>query len=202
MAAVPSHIVPIPWFLSAELLVEQLVRLRNTASDYSSHKSGFTIVSIVGISLAYNRIFQQSLLLIARPCSVEDGGTIMRFLTVIAIALTVFASAMAPAFSQGIEAKASTIKDTLVILCLAGGSETTMTAKGDAELRSKIKDILTGNMGATVSGGAQFNKKIWEGIVGGISKDMTDIQSQQASEARKCMVEHGFSLLSKVLASQ
>jgi hypothetical protein len=127
----------------------------------------------------------------------------MRFCALIAVILTSLASAGTPAASQqGIEAKAQTIKDTLIVLCLAGGSTTTVSAKGDAELRSKIKDILTGNMGATVSAGTQFSKQTWEGIVGGISKEMTDIQGQQANEARKCMVEHGFSLLSKVLAGQ
>jgi hypothetical protein len=113
------------------------------------------------------------------------------------------ASAATPAASQqSIEAKAQTIKDTLVVLCLAGGSQTTVSAKGDAELRAKIKDVLSGNIGATVSGDTQFTKQTWEGIIGGISKEMTDVQSQQANEARKCMVEHGFTLLSKVLAGQ
>jgi hypothetical protein len=121
----------------------------------------------------------------------------------IAIILAFVASAVTPADSQqSLEAKAQTIKDTLVVLCLAGGSETTVSAKGDAELRSKIKDILSGNLGATVSGDVQFTKHTWEGIVGGISKEISDIQSQQANEARKCMVEHGFTLLSKVLAGQ
>ena len=120
-----------------------------------------------------------------------------------AIILAAVASAATPAVAQqSIEAKAQTIKDTLVVLCLAGGSQTTVSAKGDAELQSKIKDILSGNLGATASVGTQFTKQTWEGIVGGISKEMTDVQSQQANEARKCMVEHGFNLLSKVLAGQ
>ena len=110
---------------------------------------------------------------------------------------------VAPAVSQQtVEAKVQTIKDTLVVLCLAGGSETAVSGKGDLELRAKIKDILTGNIGATAGGETQFSKKTWEGIIGGISKEMTSIQSQQAIEARKCMVDHGFSLISKVLASQ
>jgi hypothetical protein len=121
----------------------------------------------------------------------------------IAIILISVALGAAPAVSQqSIEAKVQTIKDTLVVLCLAGGSQTTVSAKGDAELRSKIKDILSGNLGASVSGNTQFTKQTWEGIIGGISKEMTDVQSQQANEARKCMVEHGFTLLSKVLAGQ
>jgi hypothetical protein len=109
----------------------------------------------------------------------------------------------APALSQQtIENKAQTIKDMLVVLCLAGGSETVITAQGDLELRSKIKDILTGNLGAAAKGETKFSKTTWEGIIGGISKEMTAVQGQQATEARKCMVDNGFALLSKVIANQ
>jgi hypothetical protein len=113
---------------------------------------------------------------------------------------TLILGAVPAASQQSIEAKAQTIKDMLVVLCLAGGSETLVSAKGDLELRSKIKDILTGNIGGAATGETQFSKKTWEGIVGGISKEMTAIQSQQANEARKCMVDNGFNLVSKVLA--
>src|SRR5438477_10533527 len=119
----------------------------------------------------------------------------MRFRGPLAVFLALGA---APAASQqSIEAKVQTIKESLVVLCLAGGSETIISTKGDLELRSKIKDILTGNVGAAAAGRAEFNKfnkKTWEGIIGGISKEMTAVQSQQATEARKCMVDNGFSL--------
>jgi hypothetical protein len=106
------------------------------------------------------------------------------------------------AISQpSIDAKVQTIKDALVTLCLAGGSETAISAQGDLELRSKIRDLLTGHVGASAKGETQFSKKTWEGIVGGISKDMTAVQSQQATEARKCMVDNGFTLINKVLGN-
>jgi hypothetical protein len=104
------------------------------------------------------------------------------------------------ASQQAIEEKARIIKETLVVLCLAGGSETLLTAKGDLELRSKIKDILTGNVGAAATAGGQFSKQTWEGIIGGISKEMTAVQSEQANEARKCMMENGFVLMNKLLS--
>jgi hypothetical protein len=107
--------------------------------------------------------------------------------------------AAAPATSQQHtpEAKAQTIKDMLVALCLARGSGIIISAKGDLELRSKIKDILTENLDA----GTKFSKQTWEGIIGGISKDMTAVQSEQSTEARKCMEEYGFNLVSKALAN-
>jgi hypothetical protein len=85
---------------------------------------------------------------------------------------------------------------------LGRGSETAVSAKGDSELRSKIKDILTGNIGASAAGETQFSKKTWEGTIGGISKEMTAVQSQQATEARKCMIDNAFSLISKALGGQ
>jgi hypothetical protein len=98
--------------------------------------------------------------------------------------------------------KAQEIKDTLVTLCLAGGSESSFTAEGDLEFRAKIKDLLTGNVGSSAGGKSTFSKKVWEGIIGGISKDMTNAQSQQASEARKCMVENGFPLMTQILSQK
>jgi hypothetical protein len=103
---------------------------------------------------------------------------------------------------QSIEAKTQTIKDALLTLCLAGGSESVITAKGDMELRSKIKDVLSGNIGASAGAKGEFSKHVWEGIIGGISKEMTALQSQQASEARKCMVDNGFNLINRVLSGQ
>jgi hypothetical protein len=131
----------------------------------------------------------------------------MRFRDRLAVLFATLMLAAAPAASQQAneakaEAKAQTIKDMLVVLCLAGGSETIISTKGDVELRAKIKDILAGNIGAAAAGEAQFSKKAWEGIIGGISKEMTAAQGQQATEARKCMVDNGFGLVSKVLAGQ
>jgi hypothetical protein len=116
--------------------------------------------------------------------------------------IVVALSASPAAAQQAVEAKVQTIKDNLITLCLAGGSETSVSAKGDVELRAKIKDILTGNIGGSAAAGTQFSKKTWEGIIGGISKEMTAVQSQQANEARKCMVDNGFALITKVLEKQ
>jgi hypothetical protein len=127
----------------------------------------------------------------------------MRFRTgLLAFFVTLMLGQAAAKAQQTIEAKTQTIKDALVVLCLAGGSETVITAQGDLELRSKIKDILSGNIGASAGARSAFSKQVWEGIIGGISKEMTAVQSQQASEARKCMVDNGFILINRVLSAQ
>lgn len=131
-------------------------------------------------------------------------GTPMRFINRIgfwSLMLLIININVASFAQQTTEEKAQTIKEMLVVLCLAGGSETVMSAKGDLELRSKIKDVLSGNLGGAAAGQATFSKKTWEGIIGGISKEMTVVQSQQANDARKCMVDNGFSLVSQFLAS-
>jgi hypothetical protein len=120
----------------------------------------------------------------------------------LALLATLTLTAASAASQETIDTKVKSIKDALVTLCLAGGSETAISAEGDADLRAKIKDILTGNIGAAVQGETKFSKHVWEGIIGGISKDMTAAQSQQASEARKCMVDNGFTLVSKVISGQ
>jgi hypothetical protein len=116
--------------------------------------------------------------------------------------MTLFLSARPTASQQTIDSKVQTIKDALVTLCLAGGSETNISVQGDVELAAKIKDILSGKIGGSAAGGGKFNKTTWEGIIGGISKDMTANQTAQANEARKCMVDNGFSLIKQVLTGQ
>ena len=98
------------------------------------------------------------------------------------------------------ETRAATITQMLVTLCLAGGSESILTTEGNVELRSKIKDLLTGNIGADAAAGGKFTEHVWNGIIGGISKDMTEPQSEQATEARKCMEDHGFAMMDKILS--
>ena len=49
-----------------------------------------------------------------------------------------------PALSEDAETKAASITQMLVTLCLAGGSESVLTAEGNVELRSKIKARLSG----------------------------------------------------------
>ena len=104
-----------------------------------------------------------------------------------------------PAQQPTVTEKIKTITESLNVLCLSGGSESSLTAKGNLDLKAKIRDILTGNIGAAAKGATEFNKHTWEGITGGISKDMTEIQSRQASEARKCMTDLGFPLVQEAL---
>ncbi|NEJ10336.1 hypothetical protein GR238_33770 [Rhizobium leguminosarum] len=124
---------------------------------------------------------------------------LVRMLLLLAIITTNTESAFA---ADSLENKIQSITEMLVTICLAGGTETAFTAKGDAELRSKLKDVLTGNIGAAVKGETTFTKHAWQGIIGGISKEMTSVQSEQANEARKCMVDHGFDLVNKYVPSQ
>lgn len=118
------------------------------------------------------------------------------------LSISIFLFVTGALADDGFEKKTQSITDTLVILCMAGGSESTLTSQGSLQLRSKIRDVLTGNIGADAQAGVGFSKHVWEGIIGGISKDMTAVQSQQANEARKCMVENGFILINRILASQ
>jgi hypothetical protein len=122
----------------------------------------------------------------------------MRFAAPLAPFLTL-ALCATPAASQSVDAKAKAITDVLMRLCLAGGSQTEITAEGNLELRAKITDVLTGNLGVTAGARPKFNKTVWEGIIGGISKDMTSIQAEQADAARKCMIDHGFPLIERAL---
>ena len=124
-----------------------------------------------------------------------------RFAAPLAVGLMI--AATPPAFpqqeKQTVTEKIRVIKDSLVTLCVIGGSETSFSAQGNLDLDTKIKDILTGNIGAAVKGATKFDKHTWEAIVGGISKDMTEIQGKQASEARKCMTDLGFPLIQEAL---
>jgi hypothetical protein len=121
-----------------------------------------------------------------------------------ALGVIMLAGAIMPVRAQNteIDHKVATITDSLLILCLAGGSQTNLSTAGYLDLKTRVKDILTGNFGVHVDGRTQFTREVWAGIIGGLSKDMTAIQGQQATEARKCMEDKGFALISKVLEGQ
>ena len=66
-------------------------------------------------------------------------------------------------------------EDAILALCLATGSE-------QVEVRDQGGSIVVGNEHNSV----QINRKDYVGIVGGISKDITALGAQQATEARTC----------------
>ncbi len=119
------------------------------------------------------------------------------------LAIGFLVAATQPSLSQStppsVDDKVKTITDSLKVLCMATGSESSLNVKGDLDLKAKIKDVLTGNIGAGAKAGTEFTKHEWDGIIGGISKDMTEIQGRQSSEVRQCMKDVGLPLLNEAL---
>jgi hypothetical protein len=104
-----------------------------------------------------------------------------------------------PASADAVSDKLDSIMKALKSLCLAGGSESVLSARGDVELRSKIKDLLKGNFGGEAVGQTEFSQHVWDEIIGGISKDFTAIQAHEADEARQCMKEVGAPLVRELM---
>lgn len=100
-----------------------------------------------------------------------------------------------PAFSEDVLDSASKLTKTLLLLCMASGSETYIATDGAVELNANIKDILAGKFGVDTKGKVKLTKEEWQAVIGGISKDTTATEGQQLSEARKCLIENGYPLI-------
>lgn len=122
--------------------------------------------------------------------------------SVLVVALVCSAPSYAQQTGPSVTEKVNAITDALVKLCLATGSQSTLSIQGNIDLEAKLKEILSGNIGAAAKGATKFDKQVWEGIIGGISKDMSEVQARQSSEARKCMTDLGSALISEALKNQ
>ena len=66
-------------------------------------------------------------------------------------------------------------RDLILKLCIAGGEES-------VEITKKGTSIEVAGNGDSI----QIERRVYSGLVGGISKEITALSAQQASEARSC----------------
>jgi tetratricopeptide (TPR) repeat protein len=86
--------------------------------------------------------------------------------------------------------RAKEAADLIIRLCIAGGS--------DVEIRSKGNSIELSGKDSSVS----IDRRESSGLVGGISKEITNLSAQQASEARACTQRYLKDLLDLILKDE
>jgi hypothetical protein len=87
--------------------------------------------------------------------------------------------------------------DAILAACLAAGKQ------------QKIEGKIGIDGGITLTGPAlkgkgdiALSREEWSGLIGGISRDMTQLQAEQADKVRECMAPAREVLLKKILESE
>ena len=99
-------------------------------------------------------------------------------------------------------AEAADIRETvaaLLFICVGGGSEEKLEADGKIELALTLKKLRSGDIGGLGEVGAKFTKAEWQGLVGGIGKEITEKQADQANEVRKCLKPYMDGIIQAIL---
>ena len=84
----------------------------------------------------------------------------------------------------------SSIKDTvqaLISLCIGGGSTETLEAEGKGDVALTLKKLLAGEIGGSGGVAGKYSKSEWQGLIGGLNSQMTQMQADQADKVRECL---------------
>jgi hypothetical protein len=102
------------------------------------------------------------------------------FLSILCLSCPMIASARAD----------SDIKDTvqaLISLCVGGGSTETLEAEGKGDVALTLKKLLAGEIGGSGGVAGKYSKSEWQGLIGGLNSQMTQMQADQADKVRECL---------------
>jgi hypothetical protein len=87
------------------------------------------------------------------------------------------------------QAKADTgeIVSALSGICVGGGSEQKLEGQGQADVALTLKKLRTGDIGGSGGIAGKFSKSEWQGLIGGINAQITELQASQADKVRECL---------------
>jgi hypothetical protein len=87
------------------------------------------------------------------------------------------------------QAKADTgeIVSALLAICVGGGSEQKLEAQGQVDVALTLKKLRTGDIGGSGGIAGKFSKSEWQGLIGGINVQITELQASQADKVRECL---------------
>jgi hypothetical protein len=92
-------------------------------------------------------------------------------------------------FASTITAKADTseIVTALLAICVGNGSEEKLEAQGQIDVALTLKKLRTGDIGGSGGLASKFSKSEWQGLIGGINAQVTELQASQADKVRDCL---------------
>jgi hypothetical protein len=87
------------------------------------------------------------------------------------------------------QARADTgeIVSALLAICVGGGSEQKLEAQGQFDVALTLKKLRTGDIGGSGGIAGKFSKSEWQGLIGGINAQITELQASQADKVRECL---------------
>jgi hypothetical protein len=75
----------------------------------------------------------------------------------------------------------------LLRVCMAGGTSEQVETQAQGDVALTLKALKSGNIGGSGGIAGKYSKSDWEGLQGGISSGMTQLQAEQADKARACL---------------
>ena len=79
------------------------------------------------------------------------------------------------------------IVSALLAICAGGGSEEKLDAQGQVDVALTLKKLRTGDIGGSGGIATKYSKSEWQGLIGGINAQVTEMQVAQADKVRDCL---------------
>ncbi len=90
-------------------------------------------------------------------------------------------------FGSQARADTSEIVSALLAICVGGGSEQKLEGQGQVDVALTLKKLRTGDIGGSGGVAGKFSKSEWQGLIGGINAQITELQAAQADKVRECL---------------
>jgi hypothetical protein len=90
----------------------------------------------------------------------------------------------------------------LLTVCQATGSATQLETSGNGEVSLTLKALRSGNLGAGGGLTAKYTKSDWQGLQGGLSAGMSQLQADQADKVRACLAPYMPGIVQAILQSK
>jgi hypothetical protein len=105
-------------------------------------------------------------------------------------------------FSTPALADMSDTVNLLLRVCMAGGTSEQVDNQATGDVALTLKALKSGNIGGEGGIGRKYTKNDWEGLQGGISSGMTQLQGDQADKARACLAPYMAGIVQAILLSR
>ena len=104
-----------------------------------------------------------------------------------AVATVIFIPLTASLYITPAVADMREVVGLLLRVCMAGGTSEQLETQAQGEVALTLRALKSGNIGGGGGVAGKYSKSDWEGLQGGISSGMTQLQAEQADKARACL---------------
>jgi hypothetical protein len=105
------------------------------------------------------------------------------------------------AFNFEVRADTRDVVSALLAICVGGGSEEKLDAGGQVDISLTLKKLRTGDIGGSGGIATKYSKAEWQGLIGGINAQVTEMQAAQADKVRECLKPYMPGIVDAILKS-